>query len=181
MRGGPPYTGREGYGYRPSGPPFPRGPDPNNYSPRLPSSSRTPDSSQTPASSSNVDTNTSNTPTTPAGPASWRRAQQYRQDRPFQQDYRAPYPPSGPGRGAPFPRTSPRAPLPSTPQSPATGPPDPAATSPTANRIPTGPRALARHEPVAKKEYKSRVPDLDEKVLQIVTSLILARKTESGT
>ena len=105
-------------------------------------------------------------PAVPAGPASWRRAQQYRQERPYQQDYRQNY---SHGRGAPptnqLHRNSPRQPY---PQSPATAvsPHDPPSHSPTFHRssVPTGPRALARNDSQIKKEYISPVADLEEQV-----------------
>ena len=187
MRGGPHYPGRGAYSYRPSGPPYHhRGPDPNSsYVPRGPPPMQNPEFSQTPtASSSNTETNpSSEIPSAPAGPASWRRAQQYRQERPFQQDYRPTYPPSGPGRGAPFPRTSPRPPFPPNPQSPAVSAPESSTTSPPLNRIPTGPRAFNRPvEPPSKKEYVSPVPDLDEKVRGFkAVGLIVDGKIKSGT
>lgn len=107
----------------------------------------------------------------PAGPASWRRAQQYKQERPYQTDYRSNY---SLGRGAPqinqLHRNSPRQ---SYPQSPAVSPHDPPSTSPTFHRssIPTGPRALARYSDTQiKKEYISPVADLEEQVCRFVAS-----------
>ena len=108
------------------------------------------------------------TPAVPSGPASWRRAQQYKQERPYQQDYR----PNVPlGRGASSMTTAHRLAhrpqFPSNPHSPVPSLHDSSGvTSSTLHRpIPTGPRALTRpSDPPAKKEYNSPVPELDQKV-----------------
>jgi hypothetical protein len=104
----------------------------------------------------------------PSGPASWRRAQQYKQERPYHQDYR---PNPSLGRGAaplnPAHRIPLRPSFSSNPHSPAPLPHESlTATSPSSHRsIPTGPRALGRpNDPPSKKEYSSPVPELDEKV-----------------
>ena len=115
----------------------------------------------------------------PSGPASWRRAQQYKQDRPYQQDFRPNY---SVGRSGPpmnqFHRNSPRQPFPTT--SPAVSPRDPATASATFHRttIPTGPRGFVRpHDVPVKKEYISPVPELDEQVHpSLVFILTLQRK-----
>lgn len=167
-----PYPSRGGYQGRPS--------DPNyNYNP----TQRTPPDAQ-----SSTNTNSMNAPASdstdpspsdssvPAGPASWRRAQQYRQDRPYQQDrplhqqdrpYQQDYRPNfPPGRGAtlmnPLHRHSP---FQSTAQSPGHSPRNSLPLSPTLHRVPTGPRALGRPpDAPAKKEYISPVPELDDQV-----------------
>jgi hypothetical protein len=183
MRGAPPFPGRGAYSYRPSGPPFPRGSDPNgNYSSRGPQHMQAPEFPQLNSSPSNLDINSSDSSSAPSGPASWRRAQQYRQDRPFHPDYRPPYPPSGPCRSAPYPRTSPRPLYHPTSQSPHPTSAETTSTSPPSNRIPTGPRSLNRPaDPLGRREYVSPVPDLDEKVVNLIQFLIPAREIKSGT
>ena len=165
-----PYTPRSGYQHRHFDSPHVRTPDANYPPPQ-----RTPPStSPTFQSNSSVESmkptpstdQPQSDPAVPSGPASWRRAQQYKQDRPYQQDFRPNY---TLGRGGPpmnqFPRNSPRQHLPST--SPAVSPHEPKSTSPIFQRtaIPTGPRGFGRPADVSiKKEYISPVPELDEQV-----------------
>lgn len=126
-------------------------------------SSQSPESMRPQPITSNTDQSSSD-PLIPSGPASWRRAQQIKQERLHQQDVRQSLPP---GRGAPpsnpLHRNSPRGQFGLTPHSHAVSPQDPTSNSPTFHRssIPTGPR---QPDVVVKKEYVSSVPDLDEQV-----------------
>jgi hypothetical protein len=125
-------------------------------------SSQSPESMRSQPITSNNDQSSSE-PIIPSGPASWRRAQQYKQER-LQQDLRPSFPPT---RNAPplnpLHRKSPRTPFSSTSHSHAVSPKDPTSSSPAFHRssIPAGPR---QPEAPVKKEYISPIPDLDEQV-----------------
>ena len=164
-----PYTPRGGYQQRHYDSPHPRGTESNNPPPqRTPPSTSTgfqPNPNVEPMKHVASPDQPPSDPAVPSGPASWRRAQQYKQDRPHQQDFR----PNAVGRSGPpmnqFHRNSPRQPFPST--SPAISPHEPTAASPTFHRatIPTGPRGFVRPLDVAvRKEYISPIPELDEQV-----------------
>ena len=137
------------------------------YTSQNPESSNAPPS--TPSAPLNQGSSDPSTPAAPSGPASWRRAQQYKQERPYQQDYRLNIPtPRGAPPINPIQRNTPRTPFSQHPQSPAQSPHESIATSPNMNRpIPTGPRSLAptrTFDAPVKKEYISPVADLDDKV-----------------
>src|SRR5277367_96386 len=167
-----PYPSRGGYQGRPSDPNYNH--NPTQGTPPGTQSSTNTNSMNAPASSSIDPTPTDSS--VPAGPASWRRAQQYRQDRPYPQDrpsyqqerpYQQDYRPNFPsGRGAPPMNPLHRnSPFQSTAQSPGQSPRNSVPLSPTLHRVPTGPRALGRLPEIpAKKEYISPVPELDEQV-----------------
>ena len=112
-----PYTPRGGYQQRHLDSPHIRGTESNNPPPqRTPPSTSTgfqPNSNVEPVKPATSTDQPPSDPAVPSGPASWRRAQQYKQDRPHQQDFRPNY---ALGRGGPqnnqFHRNSPRQPFP---------------------------------------------------------------------
>src|SRR5579859_6925287 len=129
-----PYPSRGGYPPRQYDAPYmrdqndghmSRGPPPGPYStpfatqnPELSISPPSGPSTLTPGQGSGDPSATS----APTGPASWRRAQQYKQDRPYQQDYRPNFPaPRGGPPVNPISRTSPHTPY-SQRQSPIQSP-----------------------------------------------------------
>jgi hypothetical protein len=146
----------------------PTGPYNMSYPTQNPQSANLPPT--TPSASISQGPSDPSTTAAPSGPASWRRAQQFKQERPpYQQDFRPNFStPRGAPPVNPIHRNTPRTPFSHHPQSPVQSPHEHAATSPTLNRpIPTGPRALApTHQlvPPVKKAYISPIPDLDEKV-----------------